>query len=84
VPNDISAGVGHMLAFAPDTQPQLTATSRARVVLFGGGALNEPRYLDWNFVSSSRERIERAKQDWKQGRFPKVLGDEIEFIPLPE
>ena len=80
----ISADVGHLLAFAPDTQPLLTAVSRSRLVLLGGAALDEPRYVDWNFVSSSLERIERAKQDWKQGRFPKVPGDETEFIPLPE
>ena len=80
---DISASVGHMLAFAPDAQPLLKAISRSRLVLLGGAALNEPRYLEWNFVSSSRERIEQAKLDWKQGRFPKVPGDEIEFIPLP-
>ena len=81
---NISASVGHMLAFAPDTRPSLTAVTHSRLVLLGGAALNEPRYLEWNFVSSSRERIEQAKLDWKQGRFPKVPGDEIEFIPLPE
>ena len=43
-----------------------------------------PRFLFWNFVSSSRERIEQAKADWKAGRFGKVSGDEHEFIPLPE
>jgi redox-sensitive bicupin YhaK (pirin superfamily) len=81
---DVSAGVGHMLAFAPHTQPVITAESRSRLVLLGGAALNEPRYIEWNFVSSSPERIERAKQEWKQGRFPKVPGDDVEFIPLPE
>ena len=81
---DISAGVGHMLAFASGAQPLLTAVSPSRLVLLGGAALDEPRYLDWNFVSSSRERIEQAKLDWRQGRFPKVPGDETEFIPLPE
>jgi hypothetical protein len=42
------------------------------------------RYIWWNFVSSSEERIERAKHDWKERLFPKVPGDDIEFIPLPD
>ena len=46
--------------------------------------MDGPRYLYWNFVASSRERLEQAKADWKGGRFPKVPGDETEFIPLPE
>ena len=56
----------------------------ARVLLLGGAAMDGPRHLFWNFVSSSRERIEQAKADWKAGRFGKVPGDEREFIPLPE
>ena len=56
----------------------------ARVLLLGGAAMDGPRYLFWNFVSSSRERIEQAKADWRAGRFGKVPGDEEEFIPLPE
>jgi hypothetical protein len=47
-----------------------------------GGANIGPRHVEWNFVSDSRERIERAKQDWREGRFPPVPGD-VEFIPLP-
>jgi Pirin C-terminal cupin domain len=46
--------------------------------------MNRPRYLFWNFVSSSRERIEKAKADWRAGRFAQVPGDDNEFIPLPE
>jgi hypothetical protein len=46
--------------------------------------MDGPRFMFWNFVSSSRERIEQAKADWKAGRFGKVPGDEREFIPLPE
>ena len=53
------------------------------VVYLGGAALEGPRYIWWNFVSSSRERIETAKEDWKQGRFAPVP-EESEFIPLPE
>jgi hypothetical protein len=56
----------------------------ARVLLLGGAAMDGPRHLFWNFVSSSRERIEQAKEDWKAGRFGKVPGDEAEFIPLPD
>jgi len=55
----------------------------ARLVIIGGEAMS-PRYIEWNFVSSRRERIEQAKRDWQAGRFPKVPGDEREFIPLPE
>ena len=46
--------------------------------------MDGPRYLFWNFVSSSRERIEQAKRDWQEGRFGAVPGDANEFIPLPE
>jgi hypothetical protein len=46
--------------------------------------MDGPRHIWWNFVSSSKERIEQAKADWKAGRFSKVFGDEEDFIPLPE
>ena len=49
----------------------------------GGEAFSTPRHVWWNFVSSSRDRINQAKHDWEGGRFPKVPGDEEEFIPLP-
>ena len=55
-----------------------------RLLLLGGAAMDGPRYLFWNFVSSSRERIEQAKADWKAGRFATVPGDDKECIPLPE
>jgi redox-sensitive bicupin YhaK (pirin superfamily) len=55
----------------------------SRVMLLGGAPVGK-RHIWWNFVSSSEERIERAKQEWKAGAFPKVPGDETEFIPLPE
>ncbi|HWZ92464.1 MAG TPA: pirin family protein [Polyangiaceae bacterium] len=64
--------------------PVLRAESDSRVLLLGGAAPDGPRYIEWNFVSSSRERIERAKAEWRAGAFPKVPGDELEFIPLPE
>lgn len=53
------------------------------IMLFGGAALGSARYIWWNFVSSSKERIEQAKQEWRSGRFDIVPGDEEEFIPLP-
>ncbi len=62
----------------------LEASSPAHAALLGGEPLGEERHIWWNFVSSSKERIEQAKRDWKQGRFPKVPGDEREFTPLPE
>lgn len=68
--------------FKPAAPVVVSALSRARLVLLGGETLG-PRYLWWNFVSSSRERIEQAKADWKAGRFGGVPGD-AEFIPLPE
>lgn len=55
----------------------------AHVMLAGGAPLEARRTMFWNFVSSSKERIEQAKADWRAGRFPKVPGDEEEFIPLP-
>jgi hypothetical protein len=75
---------GRMLVFAEDARVTLRATEPTRVVLLGGAPLDGKRYIDWNFVSSSKERIEQAKQDWREGRFPKVPGDDVEFVPLPE
>ncbi len=54
------------------------------IMLFGGAALNTKRYIWWNFVSSSKERIEQAKEEWRTGRFDIVPGDEEEFVPLPQ
>lgn len=72
----------HILA--PGVPMTLTATSDARVMLLGGEAFSTKRHVWWNFVSSDRERINQAKHDWKEGRFPKVPGDEVEWIPIPE
>jgi redox-sensitive bicupin YhaK (pirin superfamily) len=60
------------------------AKSDARFMLFGGAPMGGPRYIWWNFVSSRRERIEAAKEEWARGRFDTVPGDETEFIPLPK
>jgi redox-sensitive bicupin YhaK (pirin superfamily) len=75
---------GRMLVFSPGARVVVRAESAARLMLVGGDRLDGERNIWWNFVSSSSERIERAKQDWKAGRFPKVPGDDAEFIPLPE
>jgi redox-sensitive bicupin YhaK (pirin superfamily) len=73
---------GRLLVFRPAVHVVLKALTPARVMLLGGQTLG-PRHVWWNFVSSSRERIELAKQDWKAGRFGAVPGDP-DFIPLPE
>ena len=56
----------------------------ARFLLLGGEAFPTAPYMFWNFVSFSRERIEQAKLDWKEGRFPKIPGDSCEYTPVPE
>ncbi len=76
---------GRMLVFHPRGKPALSAgPAGARLLLLGGAAMDGPRFLFWNFVSSRRDRIEQAKADWKAGRFAKVPGDSEEFIPLPD
>ena len=72
-----------LLVFRPGDRITVRAPRRARLMLLGGAALEGPRYIWWNFVSSRRERIEQAKDDWKMGRFTPVPG-ETESIPLPE
>jgi redox-sensitive bicupin YhaK (pirin superfamily) len=67
----------------PGIATSLTSRGGGRVMLCGGDAFTTPRHVWWNFVSSSRERINQAKDDWNAGRFPKVPGDEKEFIPIP-
>jgi hypothetical protein len=75
-------GVGSMLVFEPGQEVRLRAATAARVMLLGGAPLDGPREIWWNFVASSRERIERARLDWQEERFPEVPGD-AERIPLP-
>jgi redox-sensitive bicupin YhaK (pirin superfamily) len=73
-----------MVVFAPGADVELESSGPARLVLLGGAPLDGPRFIWWNFVSSSAERIEQAKRDWAEARFPTVPGDEHERIPLPE
>ncbi|MEO5971922.1 MAG: pirin family protein [Sphingomicrobium sp.] len=67
----------------PGHAARLTAAASARLMLMGGGAFATPRHVLWNFVSSSHDRIEQAKQDWIARRFPTIPGDDEEFIPYP-
>ncbi|TPL84623.1 pirin family protein [Mesorhizobium sp. B2-3-14] len=73
-----------LLVFRPGDEIVISSSTGAHFMLFGGASLGSKRYIWWNFVSSSKERIEQAKQEWKTGRFDIVPGDEKEFIPLPE
>jgi redox-sensitive bicupin YhaK (pirin superfamily) len=73
-----------LVILAPGHRAVLRAASPCRAMLLGGEAFATPRHVFWNFVSSSRERINQAKEDWREGRFPKVPGDDKEFIPIPE
>ena len=68
----------------PGAELVIRSERGGRVMLLGGEAFSTKRHAYWNFVGSSRERIEQAKQDWIAGRFAKVPGDEVEFIPFPE
>jgi redox-sensitive bicupin YhaK (pirin superfamily) len=68
----------------PGVPMMLRADTDARVMLLGGEAFKTPRHVWWNFVSSSRDRINQAKDEWKAGAFPTVPGDDKEFIPIPE
>jgi redox-sensitive bicupin YhaK (pirin superfamily) len=77
-------GPGQLLVFRPGDPATVKAATDAHVMIVGGAAMDGPRHLWWNFVSSRKERIEEAKAEWAAGHFAKVPGDEIEFIPLPE
>lgn len=74
---------GRLLVFRPGDEITVTGRTASRILLLGGEPMDGPRYIWWNFVSSSKERIEQAKEDWKAKRFDTVPG-ESEFIPLPE
>lgn len=73
-----------MYVLAQGDAATVRATRGSRFVIIGGAKLDGPRYIWWNFVSSEKARIEQAAEDWKAGRFPKVPGDEVEFIPLTD
>lgn len=79
VPLDLFA----LALLAPGAKLKLSSEHGGRVMLLGGEAFTTPRHVWWNFVSSSRDRINQAKADWDARRFPEVPGDSEEFIPLP-
>ena len=74
---------GQLAVLTPGMPIRIRATKAAQAVLFGGAPLDGERHLWWNFVASSRDRIERAKRDWRTMKFGQIPG-ETEFIPLPE
>ncbi|MFV8749682.1 pirin family protein [Nannocystaceae bacterium ST9] len=76
------ASAGALAVFEPGRALVLRASGPTHAMLLGGAPLDAPRFIDWNFVASSRERIEQAKRDWTEGRFPLVPG-EPDRIPLP-
>jgi redox-sensitive bicupin YhaK (pirin superfamily) len=79
---DIPVTEGQLAVLAPGAAVTLRAVGRLRAMLLGGEPFPTPRFIWWNFVASSEERIERAKERWEQRQFPAVPG-ESEFIPLP-
>jgi redox-sensitive bicupin YhaK (pirin superfamily) len=79
----ITLSEGQMAVLEPRQRPALESAAGARAMLVGGEPADGPRYIWWNFVASSNERIEQAAHDWQAGRFPRVPG-ETEFIPLPQ
>ncbi len=74
----------HLVIPEAGARGRLRAKTPVKAMLFGGEPLDGPRHLWWNFVSSSKERIEQAKHDWEAGRFGTIPGDDKEFIPLPQ
>jgi redox-sensitive bicupin YhaK (pirin superfamily) len=77
-------GPEKLLVLRPGDRVAIRAIGDAHFVIVGGAAMDGPRHIWWNFVSSRKDRIEAAKADWKAGRFALVPGDATEFIPLPE
>jgi redox-sensitive bicupin YhaK (pirin superfamily) len=74
---------GRLLVLHPGDRISILAMSQSRLMLLGGEPMDGPRHIWWNFVSSSKDRIDAAKADWAARRFPLVPGDETEFAPLP-
>lgn len=74
---------GQMVVLRPGASVTVKALTDSRLTLLGGEAMDGPRYVWWNFVSSSKERLEQAKQDWREGRFPHIPTDPDAPLPLP-
>ncbi|WP_431469665.1 pirin family protein [Sphingosinithalassobacter sp. LHW66-3] len=82
--DDVPLSPMKLYVIRPGVAATLRSSAGGRVMLCGGDAFATPRHVWWNFVSSSRDRIETAKEDWRAGRFPKVPDDAEEWIPIPE
>jgi hypothetical protein len=80
----VALGLYELTVLKPGAAMTLASERGGRVMLLGGEAFATRRHVWWNFVSSSRERINQAKDDWRAGNFPIVPGDEDEFIPIPD
>jgi redox-sensitive bicupin YhaK (pirin superfamily) len=80
----VPLGLYELTILQPGATMTLTSGRGGRVMLLGGEAFATKRHVFWNFVSSDRDRINQAKEDWRAGRFPLVPGDSEEFIPLPD
>jgi redox-sensitive bicupin YhaK (pirin superfamily) len=76
-------GPHQLLVFKPGDDIVVSSSVGAHFVVLGGDSIGSKRYIWWNFVSSSQEKIEQAKEEWRTGKFDIVPGDEEEFIPLP-
>jgi len=72
-----------LAVIAPAARVCVSAVARSRVLVLGGAALG-PRFIDWNFVASSKERIDRARESWKARTFPEIPSDHDEFVPYPD
>jgi redox-sensitive bicupin YhaK (pirin superfamily) len=83
IAGDVFEG-GRLVVFRPGDRITIRALDAVRLMMIGGEPMDGPRHIWWNFVSSSKDRIDAAKADWKAGRFAPVPGDDTEFIPLPE
>ena len=79
----VTYNAGQMLVFSKGVDPSIIAKENTTLMLLGGEPLGE-RFIWWNFVSSRKERIEQAKEDWEQGRIILPPNDNREFIPLPD
>jgi len=79
---DMTVSANEMAILDDNSSATIKANQDTQLAIIGGQAMGR-RYIEWNFISSRKERIEQAKQDWREQKFPKVPGDEDEFIPLP-
>ena len=79
----VSFGSGEIAVLTTGETGCVSAITKSRVAIFAGEPLEGPRYLWWNFVSSRRERLEQAREDWKHRRFPLIPGDSEDRIPAP-